>query len=142
MALTESTVRVELFKEIYDIINENKIGGWKVLASFPETSSTFPCIVINPSTVLNEGITVTRGTRTTNFEIEIGLFSQAKQGFKAVEECRDNILSIFRDSTNITNLFNSNIDIKDIVDLGSDQESFDGLKLNTAILRIVGACLL
>ena len=35
MAVTESTARVEVFQNIYSIINTNKLTGTTVLATFP-----------------------------------------------------------------------------------------------------------
>jgi len=138
MAVTESTARVELFKEIFDVINENKLSGWKILATFPETEPVFPCIVIHPASLTNIGLSFDRGGREHDFEMEIELFSSAKDGFKKIEEGRDNIVDTLRTSANITALVALGIDIKDTADMGTDQLLFNNAKLNMGSLKLIG----
>jgi len=105
MPITESTIRKDVFKELFTLINANKPSGWTVLASFPEIKPVFPVIVINPANVIFNYITLTGTVRFKTIEITFDIYTLAKDGKSKMDEGKDNISNTL--NNNITILFNT-----------------------------------
>ena len=141
MAVTESTARVEVFQNIYSIINTNKLSGTTVLATFPEKSPTFPCYVIESAQVSNNSLAMDTGSREINFTLNIFLYGDSRDGMQKIDQMKDNVIDSLRDSTNIATLKAANISIFDINDGGSSQEQYLEMKINFGQLIISGVLL-
>jgi len=77
MVIAEATERVDTFKELWNIINANKLAGWTVLSAFPEVSPTFPCIVLNPIDIDSDILSMDRTVRENVVSFDIELFAKA-----------------------------------------------------------------
>jgi len=141
MAVTESTARVEVFQNIYSIINTNKLSGTSVLATFPEKSPTFPCYVINSAEISNVSQAIDTGSRQLDFSIEISVFGDSRDGMQKIDQLKDNVVDSLRDSTNIATLKSANISILNITDTGNDQTEFREMKLNSGDMIVEGVLL-
>jgi len=136
MVVTESTARVDVFQEIFNIINSNKLSGWTVLATFPEQTPVFPSIIVHPAEVTNNIRSLDRSERTNMGGVEIELIGKASSGMVKIDEGKDNIIDTLRTAANISTLETAKIDVVDIDDLGTTQERFRDLKINTGGLRV------
>ena len=141
MAVTESTARVEVFQNIYSIINTNKLTGTTVLATFPEKSPTFPCYVIESAQVSNTSLAIDTGSRELNFNLNIFLYGDARDGMQKIDQMKDNVIDSLRDSTNVATLKAANISIFDISDEGVRQDEYLEMKINSGQLTISGVLL-
>tara|TARA_R100000479_G_scaffold164166_1_gene102917 strand:- start:114 stop:542 length:429 start_codon:yes stop_codon:yes gene_type:complete len=141
MAVTESTARVEVFQNIYSIINTNKLTGTTVLATFPEKSPTFPCYVIESAQVSNTSLAIDTGSRELNFLFNIYLYGDSRDGMEKIDQMKDNVIDSLRDSTNVTTLKSANISIINIDDEGVSQDQFRDMKINSGQLVISGVLL-
>lgn len=141
MAVTESTARVEVFQEIYSIINTNKLASTTVLATFPEKSPTFPCYVINSAEVSNLSQAMNTGSRQLDFSITINFYGDARDGMQKIDQMKDNVVDSLRDSTNVATLKSANISILNIADNGNDQDQFRDMKINFGEMVVEGVLL-
>ena len=141
MAVTESTARVEVFQSIYSIINTNKLSGTTVLATFPEKSPTFPCYVIESAQVSNTSLAMDTGSRELNFNLNIFLYGDARDGMQKIDQMKDNTIGTLRDSTNRATLKAANISITSITDNGNSQDEFRDMKLNSGSILVSGVLL-
>ncbi len=135
MVVTESTARVDVFQEIFNIINSNKLSGWTVLATFPEQTPVFPSIIVHPAEITNNINSFDRSERTNTVGVEIELIAKASDGMVKIDQGKDNIIDTLRNSANISTLKTAKIDVVDVDDLGTTQEVFRDLKINTGGLR-------
>ena len=129
MAVTESTARVEVFQNIFSLINTNKLASTTVLATFPEKSPTFPCYVINSAEVANLSQALDTDSRELNFTL------------LKIDQMKDNTIGTLRDSTNRATLKAANISITSITDNGNSQDEFRDMKLNSGSIVVSGVLL-
>jgi len=124
---SESTVRVDTFQAIYTLINANKLTGWTVVSSFPETEPSFPCIVINPANISSSVMTLNNGKRNTEIRIVFELYASSRDGKQKIDQGSDNLTSTFTTNDLIST---STIVFHELNDLSSDMLEFAGQKLN------------
>ena len=141
MAVTESTARVEVFQNIFSLINTNKLASTTVLATFPEKSPTFPCYVINSAEVANLSQALDTDSRELNFTILIDYFGDSRDGMQKIDQMKDNTIGTLRDSTNRATLKAANISITSITDNGNSQDEFRDMKLNSGSIVVSGVLL-
>jgi hypothetical protein len=141
MAVTESTARVEVFQNIFSLINTNKLASTTVLATFPEKSPTFPCYVINSAEVANLSQALDTDSRELNFTLLIDYFGDARDGMQKIDQMKDNTIGTLRDSTNRATLKAANISITSITDNGNSQDEFRDMKLNSGSILVSGVLL-
>tara|TARA_Y100000004_G_C8861630_1_gene389339 strand:- start:520 stop:948 length:429 start_codon:yes stop_codon:yes gene_type:complete len=141
MAVTESTARVEVFQNIFSLINTNKLASTTVLATFPEKSPTFPCYVINSAEVANLSQALDTDSRELNFTILIDYFGDSRDGMQKIDQMKDNTIGTLRDSTNRATLKAANISITSITDNGNSQDEFREMKLNSGSIVVSGVLL-
>ena len=141
MAVTESTARVEVFQNIYSIINTNKLTGTTVLATFPEKSPTFPCYVIESASVSNSSLAIDTESRELNYDVNLFVYCDARDGMQKIDQMKDNVINSLRDSTNIATLKSANISILNIDDDGVRQDQYNDMKINSGQLTISGVLL-
>ena len=141
MAVTESTARVEVFQNIFSIINTNKLANTSVLATFPEKSPTFPCYVINSAEVANLSQALDTDSRELNFTLLIDYFGDSRDGMQKIDQMKDNTIGTLRDSTNRATLKTANISITSITDNGNSQDEFRDMKLNSGSIVVSGVLL-
>jgi hypothetical protein len=141
MAVTESTARVEVFQNIYSIINTNKLTGTTVLATFPEKSPTFPCYVLESASVSNSSLAIDTGSRELNYDVNLFVYCDARDGMQKIDQMKDNVINSLRDSTNIATLKSANISILNIDDDGVRQDQYNDMKINSGQLTISGVLL-
>ena len=142
MVVTEGTARVDVFQEIFSLINTNKLTGTTVLATFPEKSPTFPCYVINSAEVLNENISMDRTTSNLEFNMDIEFFADARDGMQKIDQMKDNVVSTLRDLTNIASLKTAGISMSNIEDRSNLQSVFRNMKINTGRISLTGELLI
>ena len=141
MAVTESTARVEVFQNIFSLINTNKLASTTVLATFPEKSPTFPRYVINSAEVANLSQALDTDSRELNFTLLIDYFGDSRDGMQKIDQMKDNTIGTLRDSTNRATLKAANISITSITDNGNDQDQFRDMKLNSGSIVVSGVLL-
>ena len=141
MAVTESTARVEVFQNIFSLINTNKLASTTVLATFPEKSPTFPCYVINSAEVANLSQALDTDSRELNFTLLIDYFGDSRDGMQKIDQMKDNTIGTLRDSTNRATLKAANISITSITDNGNSQDEFRDMKLNSGSIVVSGVLL-
>ena len=141
MAVTESTARVEVFQNIFSLINSNKLSNTTVLATFPEKSPTFPCYVINSAEVANLSQALDTDSRELNFTLLIDYFGDSRDGMQKIDQMKDNTIGTLRDSTNRATLKAANISITSITDNGNSQDEFRDMKLNSGSILVSGVLL-
>lgn len=141
MAVTESTARVEVFQNIFSLINTNKLASTTVLATFPEKSPTFPCYVINSAEVANLSQALDTDSRELNFTILIDYFGDSRDGMQKIDQMKDNTIGTLRNSTNVATLKAANISITSITDNGNSQDEFRDMKLNSGSIVVSGVLL-
>tara|TARA_R100001509_G_C4825109_1_gene201224 strand:+ start:49 stop:477 length:429 start_codon:yes stop_codon:yes gene_type:complete len=141
MAVTESTARVEVFQNIYSIINTNKLTGTTVLATFPEKSPTFPCYVLESASISNSSLAIDTGSRELNYDVNLFVYCDARDGMQKIDQMKDNVINSLRDSTNIATLKSANISILNIDDDGVRQDQYNDMKINSGQLTISGVLL-
>ena len=141
MAVTESTARVEVFQNIFSLINTNKLASTTVLATFPEKSPTFPCYVINSAEVANLSQALDTDSRELNFTLLIDYFGDSRDGMQKIDQMKDNTIGTLRDSTNRATLKAANISITSITDNGNSQDEFREMKLNSGSIVVSGVLL-
>jgi len=136
MPISESTIRKDVFKELFTLINANKLSGWTVLASFPEVSPTFPCIIINPANIDFTILSLTGTTRLKTISIIVDIFSLAKDGKAKMDEGKDNVSNTLW--SNITSLFNStSLNLIDINDSNVETIVLDDQKINFGSMEVL-----
>ncbi len=141
MAVTESTARVEVFQNIFSLINTNKLANTSVLATFPEKSPTFPCYVINSAEVANLSQALDTDSRELNFTLLIDYFGDSRDGMQKIDQMKDNTIGTLRNSTNVSTLKTANISITSITDNGNSQDEFRDMKLNSGSIVVSGVLL-
>jgi len=88
-----STIREDIFNNISTLIDSNKPHGWTVVASFPESHPTFPCIIINSAKVSFKNHSLLRSKYKQSISLEVEIFALAKSGKEAIDQAKDSIQS-------------------------------------------------
>src|SRR3990167_5498222 len=136
MPITESTIRKDVFKEVFTLVNANKLLGWTVLASFPEISPVFPVVVINPANVEFDFLNFPDTARMKRVSIIVDIYSLARDGKVKMDEGKDNISNTL--NTNITSLFTSvSLSLIEINDASVETIVLDDQKINFGSLELV-----
>ena len=128
MAVAETTARENLFADMFSLINTNKLSGWTVLATFPESNPAFPCVVIHGAEVESDGLTFNRSQRDFPVTMEIEVFAKAADGLEKIDQGKDNVMATIRN--NQSSLYSDKIDVPTVNDTGSSQLMFNEVKIN------------
>jgi hypothetical protein len=97
--VTASSIRAGAFAALYALINTNKVSGSTILASYPERSPSFPCVIMPmPEAEVPESLTLSE-VRQHTFTIEFSVWVTASQGQAKVAELLDNLQSTLESNT-------------------------------------------
>jgi|ETNvirnome_2_300_1030623.scaffolds.fasta_scaffold104834_1 hypothetical protein len=138
--ITKSSIRENLFETFYQVLNANKLGGWTVLASFPEQNPVFPCLVINPAAVSLKSLNIPKSKFRWAASMLVDVYSLTKDGKEKNDQGMDNVMDTIR--TNLTsgdNISQYNLTLdKDVPfdDAGASQEVINDTGLNVNSLTI------
>lgn len=134
VVLTEATMRQDIYKILFDLINGSKPSGWTVTAVLPEDPPQLPQIVIFP-TIVKEAI-LTANAAMTEYEFEVSVLFVGKDvpgTFKKsnVDAAKDTVVNLVR--TNRSTLkTSSNILYFGFEDDTNDVDFLAGQKVHTA----------
>jgi len=91
-SVTETNLRKNTFKTLYEFIEDNKSSSYSLFSAFPQTSS-FPCIVINPANISYERLTMSLSTRKPEISVLFDFYDYAKNGKTSIDAEKDKIVA-------------------------------------------------
>ena len=101
--VTASTIRAGAYSVIRTLINNNKVSGSVIINSYPESTPSFPCVIIPmPEAEVPAAISLD-GTRQYQFTIEFSAWATATQGQAKIAELLDNIQATLEANTTSLN---------------------------------------
>lgn len=86
-----STINSNIYNTLFTLINTNKPTGWTVLASFPEKTPTFPCIVVRPANVNVQLLTLQRNKKRLFVTVDIEIYAKSEDRLEKIDVGRQNI---------------------------------------------------
>ena len=132
--VTASTIRAGAFAALYSLINSNKVSGSTILASYPESNPSFPCVIMPmPQAEVPDALSLD-GTRQYRFTVEFSVWATAAQGQgqAKVAELLDNLQNTL--TTNTTTLNGHKIKFESF-----DPSRVDKVEVNEQKLYTAGA---
>lgn len=138
--VAKDTIRQNIFENIYQVINANKLTGWTVVSAFPEANPTFPCLVINPSSISMRALDVMKSKFRWEASVLVDVYSLTSQGKDKSDQGMDNVLKTIRDNVGTLKTYNLVLDKNTpFVDEGASQIEINdtGLNANSITINLV-----
>ena len=135
--VTDSTIKVNTFKSIYKIINDNKPSGWTVLSSYPESKPVFPCIVINPANVTTQAPLYRIDGKKFDIKVELEFYALSSSRKETLDTGIDSVRNTIL--TNMTALKAQNLVLATttpVDETNAGTIEVNGIKLNSAFMMI------
>lgn len=138
MTISEATIRADIFKTVWGLINTNKPSGWTVLSAWPEekdnseTELPLPMIIVSPVTIAFEYLCINAsGNKEYMGEMIIEIYSKYQDQLSKVDEGRDNIHTTLR--TNESTLRDDGLELIKVNDSNVEPLTLTGRdRLNTS----------
>ena len=97
--VTETNLRRDVFRLLFNLINDNKPSGWYCRASISNVDAEFPLILLNPVQVEAERWSTEK--RDVMITIKIDLFVHSESNNATLDVGRDNVYKTLNDNLNI-----------------------------------------
>lgn len=140
-----STVRADVFSAISALLIANKptytydsaTYTYDTVATFPESNSSFPCIVLNPASVKIMLLNLDGSGEDYSIEVELEFYAKGSHGKKAIDTALDQVMQTFITNISTFNTTNSLLPMEDYLE-ESNIDIFESNKqiINTAGLRV------
>lgn len=129
--VAKATIRENIFNTVATLLNNNKLSGWTVLSSFPETNPTFPCLVVNPAKIKLKNLSVLQAKNKYDAEVMVNIYTLSKNGKEQSDEGADNVQNTL--VSNASTLRTYNLALKED---SINDDDISGIEFNQEIINM------